>query len=281
VHKLVKDLVNMGKHPAILTRGYGRRKGPEVLVLLNGNHRWEETGDEAQLLSSLLPQIPVVISDDRTLAGQTAIDKWGANVLVMDDGFQHWPLRRDLDIVCVDPFEPFGGGLGHLGSFARERSSALRRAGLILVTKANLVGPEHLAQLQNRLASLAKPIPILPGAYRAVVKSSAEGMPPPDLKGQKVLALSGIGSPESFEFLLAGLGALVTPARFRDHHLYTQGEIENIVKKARKENLVVITTMKDAMRVPAPHHFSTLHIELDLGEGEALWRSTLLSVRRP
>jgi tetraacyldisaccharide 4'-kinase len=275
--KLAQDLKNLGKKPAILIRGYKRAaENREPVILLNGNRPVNETGDEALLLSKRLPEVPVIVSPDRTRAGRQAIETQGADCLIVDDGFQHWPLTRNLDIVCIDALLPFGGGLQEPGCFLREWPGALRRAGLLIITKSDLVTPEELEKLKGRLRRLSPEASIVESAYIPTLAAPSGKPVLADLSGRKILALSGIGSPLSFEKLLSRLGAGdVAYARFPDHHAFTRQELDRAFSRAQQEGRLVVTTEKDSVRMPDPTPFYTLRIETKLIDGENRWRAAL------
>jgi tetraacyldisaccharide 4'-kinase len=277
VIKLAEDLRNAGRTPAILTRGYKRPEpGTEPLVLLHNDHPVTETGDEAFLLSQHLPNIPVVISADRSRAGKSILEGNRMDCLILDDGFQHWPLTRDIDIVCVDALAPFGGGWGQFHCFLREWPSALKRASLIVITKTNLIDPEKMNILKNQLHHLSPEAPLVESIYEPTLTTPDGQTSPNNLSGQKVIALSGIGSPLAFERMLTRLGAVeVTSARFPDHHFFTAQELDSIFECAWRGGFIVVATEKDAVRVPRSYPVHTLVISVKFVYGEEDWRAVI------
>jgi tetraacyldisaccharide 4'-kinase len=211
---VVEVLKKAGKHPAILTRGYG--------------------GDEPRLLEKL--GVPVIAEPDRVRGAALARGK-GADVLVMDDGFQHLRLARDLDIVLVDATDPWGGG--HLLPWGRLREprEALGRAQAVVITRIDQA-PETVSRIREEVARLA-PSALLAEAVHDPVGGE-------DLSGKKVLAVCGIGNPEAFRRTLESLGAQVTLKVFPDHHRYTTADVAAV---NTLDAGTVVMTEKDAAKL--------------------------------
>ncbi len=233
---VIEVLKKAGKHPAILTRGYGR--------------------DEPRLLEKL--GVSVVAEPDRVKGASLAKEK-GADVLVMDHGFQHLRLARDLDIVLVDATDPWGGG--HLLPWGklREPKEALGRAGAVVITRADQVASEALRLLREEITRLA------PAALAAEAVHQPVGGE--DLRGKRVLAVCGIGNPEAFRGTLEGLGAQVTLKAFPDHHAYTEADVAAV--NALGAETVVITE-KDAVKlegIPGASIWKKLSIRIAIREG--------------
>lgn len=248
---LAERLLDMGYRPAILSRGYGRTTGrPRVVT---GGCPWQEVGDEPALLSSVLPGVPVVVGADRLATGQIAIETCGADVIVLDDGFQRRDIHRDVDIVMMDAAHPAGNGRLLPAGPLREPLSALRRAQAIVLTRTDQTPSTGAAR---RLVQAVNPdVPIIETVYRpAQLRRLADGavMPLNLLDGRTVVALSGIADPASFERTVASLGASVAGAiRFPDHHPYTLNDIASACHLAGERRADwIVTTAKDAVRMP-------------------------------
>lgn len=215
----------------LLTRGYGgNRRGPCRVDL--ESHGTEEVGDEALLLAHAAP---TWVARDR-LAGAQAAVAAGAQVIVMDDGFQNPSLAKDLSLLVVDGGYGFGNGRILPAGPLRERIDA----GLARADAVVLIEPDA-RNLAPRLAAVR---PLL----RARLQPAAGA---PDLAGRRVLAFAGIGRPEKFFASLRQAGAtLVATRAFPDHHPYGRQEIEDLLAEAETSSAQAITTEKDAVRLP-------------------------------
>ncbi|MDD5304458.1 MAG: tetraacyldisaccharide 4'-kinase [Elusimicrobia bacterium] len=278
-----ETLRKRGHEVAILSRGYGRRAlKSEVSVLLDGRHvDWRECGDEPWMIHQALngQGIPVLVCPDRAKAGELAVEMYGSRLLILDDGFQHLRLHRDLDIVLVNARDPFGGRrLLPLGDL-REPLSALRRAGMVVITHADRVTGVELARLRADIEALHPGVPVVESAHKADhllnVKTEAK-LPLSHLKGKPAVALSGIGDPLSFETQLEALGVTVAQSwRYPDHHPYTSRELKSI--EDLRGGLPLVTTHKDFVRLPEDWRESlggevfVLGIKLELLKGRNAW----------
>jgi tetraacyldisaccharide 4'-kinase len=278
VEFLARGLNSRGVGVAILTRGYGR-KTSRAKVVLGGRGGWKELGDEPLMLSRSLPEVPIVVNKNRVSGGQLAIARFHSQLLILDDGLQHLRLARDMDIVVIDASAPFGNGKVFPAGDLRENLTALRRAHLFFVTKVN-----HVAEADDLLEFLRRLNPeavIVRGAYRpAYLRDMASKIPMhlSSLKDAPILAMSGIGSPISFERSLEELGArLVDRVRFPDHHAYRREDLLETRQRAEQIGArFLITTEKDAVRLPAveqsPIPLLSLGIEIQVIAGESqLW----------
>lgn len=217
-----------------LTRGYGgRAAGP--LRVDPATHTFADVGDEALLLAA---RAPTWVARDR-VRGARAAAKAGAQVVVMDDGFQNPSLAKDLSLVVIDGRRGFGNGrLIPAGPLRESIADALARAGGAVVMGDDARG------VVSRIAAEAPGLSVL--AARAVPGSEAA-----DLAGGKVAAFAGIGDPAKFFDTLRGLGCdLVEAASFADHHPYSEAEIAGLRARAEAAGAHLVTTAKDAVRLP-------------------------------
>lgn len=182
-----------------------------------------------------LPDVRHVQNPDRYAAGLELAAE--ADVFVLDDGFQHLPLARDEDVVLIDATDPFGGGWCPPGGRLREPLSALGRATLVVLTRADLVPRESLGETMRTVRAHAR-APVATGRFRASCGT--------DLSGVDVLVACGIGNPPAFVLTVEGLGARVAKRElFRDHHAFSREEAEDLARSG----LPVVVTEKDAVKL--------------------------------
>ena len=271
VEKFARVLRDQGRNVAILSRGYRSKPVPAHQWLLNKVLLRDDTtpprvvsdgksllldsemaGDEPYMLASNLKDVVVLVDKDRVKSGRYAIEKYGCDTLLLDDGFQYWKLRgRRQDIVLIDRQQPFGNERLLPRGTLREPPSHLARASTIFITKSD----GNTAELRRRIEEVNPAAGIIecihhPLYLEDVFTGQRVGID--FLKGQKVASLSGIAQPESFEQSLVKLGAeLVYSKRFSDHHRFTQQEILNVINRSKKRQAdSIITTQKDAVRFP-------------------------------
>jgi tetraacyldisaccharide 4'-kinase len=253
---VAERLLARGRRVAILSRGYGaRRKGPRVVsdgarVLLGA----EDAGDEPFLLARRLPPAAVLCGPRRAELARRAVEELRADALVLDDGFQHRPLARDVDVVVLDAANPAGNGHLLPRGPNREPWSALGRAQLAWLSRVDQAAPGALADLRARVRAATGRAPV--ESRHAVTDvldgTLARSLGRGALAGERVLLLCALARPDGFRRTLAGLGATVAAERvFRDHHAFTEGEIEEALRAAAAAGCeVVATTEKDAVRLP-------------------------------
>jgi 3-deoxy-D-manno-octulosonic-acid transferase len=252
-------LLSKDMKPAILSRGYGGEADGEQVVS-DGQRllmKPSQSGDEPFLLAATIPEALVLVGKDRRHSARQA-RRMGAQVLVLDDGMQYWKLQKDYEIVLVDALNPFGNGYVFPRGLLREPQSALARTQEIWITHADLVPLEKLVALEDTLAAYAPGKPLVatchePVALRDFATGDRIGLWA--LEGKRVLAISGIGNPVAFETMLARLGTEVIPARFGDHHSYTREELEKLMREVPGDVGMIITTAKDAVRLPEDLRF--------------------------
>ena len=259
--KLAEFLASRGDRPAIICSGYGGRSR-STLVVSDGERITtdvETAGDEAYMLAGrmLRWKIPVIAGRDRFEAGMTALRRFKPDLLLLDDGFQHLKLRRDLDLVVVDGMRPFGTGRLLPAGTLREPPSALRRADLIV-----LIGSGS-SEVIGRLSG-GKPVcrsNRIPSHLRWIGEKGR--MELSELKGKNVLAVCSIGNPSSFERMLSDLGCRVYLLDFPDHHLYSEEDLKVIEEIGGGFDLIV-TTAKDEPKLLRMGFRDGLVLEIDL-----------------
>ena len=272
VEKFARELKSQGRTVAILSRGYRskpppfskrlidrllfRRDRTPPRVVSDGKSLLldsETAGDEPYMLASNLKDVVVLVDKDRVKSGRYAIEKFGCDTLLLDDGFQYWKLAgRRRDIVLIDCQAPFGNEFLLPRGTLREPASHLARASTIFITKSD----GDTARLRARIARHNPTAGVIecvhhPLYFEDVFTGERHGLDLID--GRKVASLSGIAQPESFEqSLVKVLGAeLVYSKRFADHHRFTQQEVLNVVNRSKKRQAsMILTTQKDAVRFP-------------------------------
>jgi len=254
---LAESFQRWGNRVVIISRGY-KRKGKGVVVVSDGRRILvdrERAGDEPYLFGLKLKDVPVIVGESRHLAGWVAIRDFAPDVLLVDDGFQHLKLRRDLDIVVIDGSNPFGNGTLLPRGILREPLSSLKRAHLFCLTRVDQSHQlEHLRVQLRKLNPKASLIETVHRPRRLRTLGSEQGLPLAFLEGRKIFALSSLGNPDSFERTLEGLGAeIVGRARYRDHHDYTAEDLKAAWQQAKDlRSEGIVTTEKDVVRFP-PH----------------------------
>ena len=251
VVSLARFLKGKDYRVAVLTRGYkGSLPGP---ALITPEMSVKEAGDEPLMMASRLAGIPVIKGANRYAAGMYAgararlSNTSPPNLFILDDGFQHWGLKRDLDILLLSATDPFYlEKLIPVGSL-REPLSAMERADIIVVSKTREI-PEVY---ETEIRKYNKNAPVYPAWYEADSVAGCEkniSYPADWLRGKEVFAFAGIGEPYSFRQSLIEAGAVIKGfMEFRDHHMFSEAELGRIKRKAR--GLWIVTTEKDIIRL--------------------------------
>jgi tetraacyldisaccharide 4'-kinase len=248
VLRVCQILQEMGATPAVLSRGYGGTYGQPALLVSEGTGRVRdaaEVGDEAAMLARALPGVVVAVGRRRVDAGRLVETRWGPRVHVLDDGFQHLGLARDLDIVCIDARDledrPLPAGR------LRERPAGLARAQVALLSDEHGRGWDRAAE---RVRASGVPTVLRLGRQTdGVVDSEAAPCPPP----RRPFLVAGIADPQRFEADAHRLvGTVAGAAIFRDHHRFVATDVERIEAQARAAQAdAILTTAKDLERLRA------------------------------
>jgi tetraacyldisaccharide 4'-kinase len=255
VARVSRALAAEGRKVCVLTRGYARENASERIVVSDGSAMLasvEQAGDEPLWLAENLKGVAAVICDpDRAAAGRWAIDNLKSDAFVLDDGFQHLQLGRDLDIVVIDATNPWGGG--HLLPHGRLREGArgLSRADCVIITR--MEQNADISSLKSEIQKLLGDHPILTSQMqtKGVRELNGQCLATLGLIPQPVVAFCGIGNPDSFFSQLRSGGLNITTTQaFPDHHQYKPEEIVKLSDKARRLNASsLITTAKDAVKL--------------------------------
>ena len=274
--KMAQIIKDMGYKVVILNRGYRSHWNKDIGVVSNGKKIFmtaNEAGDEAYLMAKTLPGIPVVIGKNRAITGEYAVKELGAEVIIMDDGYQHWPLKRDLDVVLVDTLNMFGNGAVLPRGILREPLKNLDRGDLFLLTKTDQSSKLSRMQLRSTIANFNDRAPVIESVHNPKnfveiadwYKGIAENTQDLEiLHGKDVIVFSAIGNPSSFEQTLCSIGLnIVEAVRYPDHHDYGMVEMQYINERAsNKKAVAIITTAKDAVKIPTEFIYSNREIPL-------------------
>jgi tetraacyldisaccharide 4'-kinase len=282
VELAVRTLLELGRRPAVLSRGYGRRGGGVQVVADAASIRLdaEEAGDEPFLLARRLPGVPVVVGANRYQAGRLACQRFGVTALVLDDGFQHRTLAKDLEIVMARATAPWGNGRLLPGGPLREPVAALARADLVVATGARRA--EEAGEVRATVERVAPAVPVLTAVHVPTECFESSGMrflPLGALGAARLYAFAGIGAPDGFRRTLDETAVAVAGfERFADHHWYTREDLAGLDRRAAETAADgFVTTEKDWVRLrrlpPLRRPVYVLSVRLRLTSGEAAWRA--------
>ncbi len=267
---LAEQWQERGAKVGIVSRGYRRSNEKEVLVVSEGGKPLsgpDIVGDEPYLMAERLSGIPIAVSADRVKGCETLIRLFGVDVILLDDGFQHLKLHRDLNLLIIDATNPFGNAYLLPRGCLREPLKSMTRADYVIFTRTN----DRLAM--DEMVQKVRPFQkkILQSRFKATdlinVKTGASSNPS-DLQGMSVMPFCGIGNPDAFLGQLEGLGAkLESPFVFEDHHDYKETDMLEIVAAAKKRGMTrMVTTEKDAVKIKRfiPDHFDVFALRIAL-----------------
>jgi tetraacyldisaccharide 4'-kinase len=232
-------LLAEGKRTAIVARGYARPEKRPVVVHSGSNIDWRKCGDEPAALARSIEGLTIYVDANKTSAALRAA-KDGFEYIIIDDGFQHRGLYRDIDIVCIEGEHPFGNGLLLPSGSLRERKKALKRADIIVIMDPP---PNKPAMGLKTAAPTVK-------AYKKVVGVKSVDGSSVDISNNKLVAFCGLGNPDSFRGSLANCDCEITEfIRYRDHHIYGRGDLDRIMERIRETGAAgAITTLKDLVK---------------------------------
>jgi tetraacyldisaccharide 4'-kinase len=290
VELAVRTLLELGAVPAVVSRGYGRvTRGVRVVADRGGVRADARTaGDEPLLLAERLAGVTVVVGENRFEAGRVAVEQHGATALVLDDGFQHRTLAKDLEILVVQGRAPWGNARVFPRGMLREPLAALARAHVVVVS--NPVGARSVEEVTATVRRFNPTAPVLAASYQlqdAIETPSGRRVPIAELAGRRLMAFAGLGSPEGFADTLDAAGIRrVALAEFPDHHWFTPSDLHELARDALGAGAQgMITTEKDWIRLrdlPAPPlPLWVLPIRLVLASGQDTWQRLLAGVLAP
>ena len=233
---------------------YLRGNGHKVAVLSRGYKQLShEMGDEPLMLSKSLEDIPVIVDHDRIRGAKRAVEEYGVDTVVLDDGLQQWRIKKDLEVVTISATQGFGNRHMLPRGILRQPLASLKHAHIFVLTKTNLSGASN--DLKSSLAKINPGAPVIESVHEALgfydINTPDASLKLSYLKGKSVALLSGIGDPDSFAQLIADLGINIgLDLRFDDHHHYSEEDLAEITAKCARRDLgVIVTTEKDAARL--------------------------------
>ena len=272
---VAQEAKKRGYNPCILTRGY-KGKATDISFVSRGESPLMdpvEAGDEAYLMASVLKRVTIIKGKDRFRAGIAAFDNAQLAIVnlqvptlfILDDGFQHWRLHRDVDVLLIDATNPFGNEKLFPEGIMRESFDAVKRAHVIVISKSDKARQGAVTAITHKIKQYSPDVPIYTASHKptGLVNVSGEARDLSSLRGRKIYAFSGIANPLYFQSVLGSNGAQIVDFRkFRDHYFYTQKDIDEIKKEAL--GLDIITTEKDLVKLKeleVPENVHALKIE--------------------
>ena len=231
---VAKAIKHAAKRPCVLIRGYG--------------------DDEWRMLEEQLGNIPMIVGKDRVSSGIRACSRLNSDTVILDDGFQHWRVKRDMDIVLIDSTNPFGNNHLFPRGIMREDIKGLRRADIIMLTKTDMAGKGRVRDIKEKLNNPSGSKPVVesihaPVGFYNLDNREREGLSV--IKDKKVCSLSGIVNNEYFEYTLKSLGAdIALKLHYPDHYNYKETDLQSIIKRCKDLGIdTVVTTEKDAAKL--------------------------------
>ncbi|MFW5866683.1 MAG: tetraacyldisaccharide 4'-kinase [Armatimonadota bacterium] len=290
--RLVRDLLSRDVRPGIVLRGHKRDADHPWQLASDGTELLidpEVAGDEAAMLASTAPGAPIAVGKRRERVVELLADA-GAQVAVLDDGFQYFRMKRAIDLVLVDATFDLASARVFPAGHLREPLDHLRRATHLLVTHADLVDEGRIDRTSELLARHAPDAPVMLSRHAAsgfyALDTPLDVRPPEELRGMRVLAMCAVGNPESFEDLLVDLGAEVAGRRFfPDHHAYRPEDWAQVREAVGEDEFdAIVVTEKDAVKLPsAPDDLppvAAVAVDLSIMKGEERWNELVNRVEQ-
>ncbi|MEN8263464.1 MAG: tetraacyldisaccharide 4'-kinase [Nitrospirota bacterium] len=277
---VAQEAKKRGHNPCILTRGY-KGKAKDISFVSRGDKPLMspvDAGDEPYLMAETLKRVTIIKGKDRFRAGIAAFDNAQLAIVniqvptlfILDDGFQHWKLHRDTDVLLIDGTNPFGNEKLFPEGIMREPFDAIKRAHIIVITKSDMAREGAVTAITHKIKQYSPDIPIYNAIHKAagLVNVSGENTELSFLRGKRVYAFSGIANPVYFQASMVRCGAhIVDFKKFRDHHVYSQSDIDRIKEEAL--GLDIITTEKDLVKLrelEVPQNIYALKIEFSVND---------------
>ena len=277
-----------GKTPCVeYVARFFRQQGLQVALLSRGYGSETGRNDEALVLEENLPDVPHLQGADRFALAQTAIEELEAEVLVLDDGFQHRQLHRDLDLVLIDATCPWGLGYLLPRGLLREPIAGLKRAHAAIITRCDLVAPKAVEAIRDVVTRIKPGLPIVESTHRPAqwCNASRQTADLETLKDRPLAGFCGLGNPDAFRHTLAKLGLNVIAWRtYPDHHPYARDDVEELRRWAGQlpAHAAVVTTQKDLVKLRldrlGERELWALHIQLHVTSGQGALEGLLKTV---
>ncbi len=289
----IGNLLNdeLKKKVMVLTRGYKGELEKSSGVIRTGKKISENPfvfGDEALVLSRNLKNASVVVGADRSDNLRRYYEEEKSDVVLLDDGFQHLKIQRNLNVVLFDSLLPLSKYHCPPRGYLREGVSALKEADIVLFGRADLVAKDDLVELEEFISSHCRPntptgqFKYAPSAIKNLLHE--EDIKLEELNGKNVICVSGLASPEAFIKLVKQLNAnIVDDFNFPDHHLYKVSELEGLVELAQEKDAIILTTEKDIVKMKRCSSSDCIHylqIGIEFLKGEELVKDKIKSVVR-
>jgi tetraacyldisaccharide 4'-kinase len=265
VAMIARQMQSDGLKVAVVARGYGRPEGGSISISSSDIIDWRKTGDEPAMLAKMIPGLKIYVDSSKTEAArQAAAD--GYEYILIDDGFQHRKLYRDIDIVCVSSEKPFGNGLLLPSGILREPKRALKRADIVVAFGDR---PIDISRLYNK--------PVFKATRRISSTTDSKGATVA-ISGKKIVAFCGLGNPDSFHKSLGATECEIAEfIEYRDHFVYTKAEISKIIEKIKILGADgAMTTFKDYVKIeslwPLEIPIYRLEIVIELENSEKFYK---------
>ncbi len=274
---VTRYLLGLGKKPAIVSRGYGGKARGAVNIVSDGKQVFlqsDQAGDEPNMMANLLRGVPVLTGPKRALVGKQAVSRFAVDSIVLDDGFQHMAVHRDVDLVLFSAQTFLGTGWVVPGGELREPFSALKRADAFVITGVDNANRMNVDAFKRLLNGVFPETPLFLGEYLPVSllhSRQSKTFPIDKAKRLPLFAFAGIANPDSFKRTLKQERYLITGFRsFRDHHEYTAQDVNALVEAAMaRKARGLITTEKDYVKLkPFFGEFPILALKIELLMGE-------------
>ncbi len=278
---LARDLLNIGRNPAVLMRGYGR-SSRGMQILSDGKRVYltpREGGDEAYMIAESLPDIPVILCKNRLVSGDFAQRKFGVDSIILDDGFQYRGFKDKFEIVLIDATNPFSNGVLIPGGFLRETKGSLKRADIIVLTRCNQVEDAVVKGIKSDIEDINPNCPILLSMHEnesMIRLTDGKKFPIDRFSRRDIVALSSIANPFSFYKSLTNQGFNIKKTITQsDHYFYSKKDISDLDR-----SLPVITTQKDAVKLSGfdkslLENIYYIKIVFKIIQGQEIWQERI------